>query len=141
MSELSEDIVLKIEQLSEEGNHLFDGDDFNGAFEKFMKGLELLPQPINQWPEATWLFAALGDVYFFTEDYEMGLKAFSDAVDCPEGLGNPFIHLRLGQCAYELGDLGRAADELTRAFMSDGEEIFEDEDRKYFDFLKTKIKV
>jgi hypothetical protein len=41
---------------------------------------------------------------------------------------------------FGLGNLGRAADELTRAYMGEGAKIFEGEDPKYFEFLKTKIK-
>jgi hypothetical protein len=53
--------------------------------------------------------------------------------------GNPFLHLRLGQCRFELGDLDRAADELARAYMGDGEDVFEDEAPKYLAFLKTRL--
>ena len=59
----------------------------------------------------------------------------------PDGQGNALIHLRLGQTSFELGDLDRAADELTRAYMAAGSEIFEDEDVKYVAFLSTKIKL
>jgi hypothetical protein len=52
---------------------------------------------------------------------------------------SPFLHLRLGQCQFELGNLERATDELARAYMVAGEEVFEGAD-KYFDFLKTRLK-
>jgi hypothetical protein len=58
---------------------------------------------------------------------------------CPGAIGNPFLHLRLGQCQLELGDRKRAADELTRAYAIEGKDIFANEDRKYFAFLKTVI--
>jgi hypothetical protein len=57
----------------------------------------------------------------------------------PDALGNPFLHLRLGQCRFELGDLDRAADELARAYMADGEDVFDGEDPKYLAFLKTRL--
>jgi hypothetical protein len=57
---------------------------------------------------------------------------------CPNGIGNPFIHLRLGQCQFETGNLDSAADELTSAYALEGEELFADDDPKYFEFLKTK---
>lgn len=61
------------------------------------------------------------------------------AVRCPDGLGNLFIHLRLGECAFELGQISRAEDELTRAYMGAGREIFADEDPKYFKHLQTVL--
>jgi hypothetical protein len=59
---------------------------------------------------------------------------------CPGALGNPFLHLRFGQCQFELGELDRAADELMRAYMAAGAEIFKDQDPKYIAFLKSRAK-
>jgi len=47
--------------------------------------------------------------------------------------------LRLGQVYFELNDVDKAADNLTRAYMGDGLRVFEGQDVKYLDFLKTKI--
>jgi len=58
----------------------------------------------------------------------------------PGGLGNPFIHLRLGQCALEEGHLDEAAEHLARAYMLEGAEILAEDDPKYFEFLKTRLK-
>jgi hypothetical protein len=63
--------------------------------------------------------------------------AFSAAMHGPNAIGNPFIHLRLGQSQFEVGNMERAGDELARAYMGDGTEIFSSEDPKYFEFLKT----
>jgi hypothetical protein len=60
---------------------------------------------------------------------------------CPGGLGNPFLHLRFGQILFESGDHDLAADELIRAYMGAGDEIFENEDPKYLNFLKTRAKI
>ena len=58
---------------------------------------------------------------------------------CPDAIGNPFLHLRLGQCQFELGNLDRAADELARAFLIEGKQVFEDSDPKYLDFVESKL--
>ena len=57
---------------------------------------------------------------------------------CPDAIGNPFIHLRLGQCQFELGNPDRSADELMRAYMGGGPEIFGNDDPKYLEFLSTR---
>jgi hypothetical protein len=59
---------------------------------------------------------------------------------CPGDIGNPFLHLRLGQSQLELGNRERAADELARAYMGGGKEIFEQDEPEYFQFLKTVLK-
>lgn len=47
--------------------------------------------------------------------------------------------LRLGQSAFELGKKERATENLLRAYMLEGKEIFEEDDKKYFEFLKSKV--
>lgn len=141
IKKLSDSDSEKIEALATESDEFIENEDYEKAFELVMKALELIPVPRSEYAESTWLYATLGDIYFLTDDFEQGLSAFTDAVQCPEGLGNPFIHLRLGQCQFELENLDKAADELTKAYMTDGLEIFETEDPKYFAFLKTRAHI
>lgn len=49
-------------------------------------------------------------------------------------MGNPFLHLRLGHCQFELGSFDVAADELMRAYKGGGADVFAHEDRKYLEF-------
>jgi tetratricopeptide (TPR) repeat protein len=102
--------------------------------------MELLPEPKFDWEASTWLLAAIGDANFLGGHYEQAREALSDAMHCPDAIGNPFIHLRLGQAQFELGNLERAADELARAYMAAGKDIFSEDDPKYFAFLKTVLK-
>jgi hypothetical protein len=97
-----------------------------------------VPEPRTESELATWILTAIGDANFLSEDYEAGRDNLSQAMKCPGAIGNPFVHLRLGQCQFELGNKDRAADELTRAYMGGGAEMFEGEE-KYLDFLKTRI--
>jgi hypothetical protein len=62
------------------------------------------------------------------------------AMHCPNAIGNPFLHLRLGQCRFELGDTDRAADELARALLIESPKLFEGEDPKYLQFVKGRLK-
>lgn len=138
--QLSDETHKQIESLSSEGNALADKGKYRDATKKFIEALELLPEPIEQWNECTWLLTAIGDMNYLQGSYEYSTKALSDAMHCPNAIGNPFIHLRLGQSQFELGNKERAADELARAYMGAGKDIFEDEDPKYFEFLKTVLK-
>jgi hypothetical protein len=100
--------------------------------------VRLGPEPQTDWAAAKWVLAAIGDANFLCGDFVAGRDNLS--IKCPNGMGNPFLHLRLGQCQLELGDIERAADELARAYMGADMDIFEDEDPKYFAFLKTRLK-
>ncbi|ESS51127.1 hypothetical protein L665_00292 [Ralstonia solanacearum SD54] len=42
---------------------------------------------------------------------------------------------------YEQENFDKAVDELTRAYMGGGLDIFIEDDPKYLDFLETKIKI
>jgi len=138
--ELPTEIHEKVELLSKQGNALAEHAKYTEAAQKFIDALNLLPEPIENWEACTWLLVAIGDVNYLQGAYEHAKKAFSDAMHCPNAIGNPFIHMRLGQSQFELGNTERAADELARAYMGAGKEIFEDDDPKYFNFLKTVLK-
>jgi len=59
---------------------------------------------------------------------------------CAEAIGNPFLHLRLGQSLFELGERRSALDELARAYLGGGREIFKREDPKYLAELGKMIR-
>jgi len=137
--ELDDYTYDKIKALSEDGNAAVNAGNYEAAIETFTEALELLPEPITDWDAATWLLTAIGETQFFAEDYQRAYQALAQAMHCPGAIGNPFVHMRLGQVQFELGHDVVAADELTRAYMAAGREIFETEDPKYFEFLKTRI--
>ncbi len=138
---LPADIDTRIKSLCAAGDALAAKGEPREAFQNYREALSILPDPVEDWEAATWILAAIGDLYFGILRFEKARTAFADAVTCPGGLGNPFIHLRLGQCQFELGEMHRAADELTRAYMGAGKDLFRSEDPKYFDFLKQQIKL
>ncbi len=50
-------------------------------------------------------------------------------------MGPPFLHLQLGQCYFELGELEKTKTELMKAYSFEGEELFSKEDPKYLECL------
>lgn len=138
---LATELHDQIKVLCADGDILAKTSGFTEARAKYIEALKLLPGHPSDWEAATWIYTAVGDTHFFTGNFEKMMKCFVNAVQCPGGLGNPFIHLRLGQSYFELGDFDKAADELTRAYMGDGMEIFMEDDPKYLAFLETKIEI
>ncbi len=139
--ELDQKTHESVQALCKEGDALASQKLYEEARAKYIQALKLLPDHPADWVASTWIFVAIGDTHFYTGNYERMMKSFVNAVQCPEGLGNPFIHLRLGQAYFELGNLDKAADELTRAYMGAGMEIFMEDDPKYLEFLETKIEM
>ncbi|MFB3892000.1 MAG: hypothetical protein ACE15C_08250, partial [Phycisphaerae bacterium] len=54
--------------------------------------------------------------------------------------GGHTLVLGLGECSYELGDLDAAGDELARAYLGGGAELFDKQDPKYFEYLRTRLR-
>ncbi len=129
----------KITKLCSRGDAAVNKDDYKSAIAAYKEAWDLIPEPKTNFEAATWVLTAIGDTYFLSGDFTAARDNLTNAMQCPDAVGNPFIHLRLGQCQFELDNEERAVEELTRALMIKGESIFRDENPKYFDFLKTKI--
>ena len=138
-SGLGPELYGRITQLSEEGNALADSGDTLGAWKKFVEALNLVPEPQTDNEATTWLLASIGDMAFQRGKFEQAIDALLDAMKC-SGNRNVFIHLRLGECFFELRDEKRSADNLTRAYMGGGREAFKDQDPKYFALLERLLK-
>src|SRR5690606_10985500 len=115
--------------LSEAGNECCDEEDYEGAIENWQQALALLPEPRQDWEAATWLYASLGDAYYQSDAYDMARDILYEALNCPEGQANPFIHYMLGKSLLRL-DNERAVDVLLRAYMLDGTDIFDSDDEE-----------
>ncbi len=135
--ELNDQTYQQITALCEQGDALADEERYAEALECFRQAWDLLPEPQTEWEAATWILAAVGDTEFLRGNYPAARDALSQAMYCPDAIGNPFLHLRLGQAQFELGNHERAADELIRAYALGEEELWADEDPKYLDFLAT----
>ena len=140
-SEINEADFALIEELSEEGNVLAEKNDFDGAIKKYEQALTIVPQPKNEQEASLWLYASIGDMYFLKEEYETSAENFYNALNCPDGQVNGFVHLRLGEDLFELEQKDEALDHLLKAYMLEGKEIFDGEDEKYFEFLSGKVEL
>ena len=136
---LQADISNKIKQLCKQGYEIFDRGDAKAALRCFYSAWTLLPKPQTLWQEAGWVLTALGDVYFAKGDYEQGREALLSALHCPHALGNPIIHLRLGQCLYELRNETEALDQFRLVVKNGGEALFQKENKKYLQLLESAI--
>lgn len=136
---LDDELYEKIQQLCEVGDELAEDEKYSKAIEKYTQALELLPEPKYIYEAASWIYTAIGDSLYLAEDFENATDNFQQALKCEGGLGNPFIVLRIGECFYELGNTQKAKEYLIQAYMIEGEDIFSEEDEKYFDLIKDMI--
>lgn len=128
-AELPEDLQEQIEALSDQGGEAMEQGRYEEAVELYNQALAALPEPRENWEAYVWLKAAMGDACFHMDRFDDGLDHFYESYTAagPEN-ANPFIVYRLGQIYRQIGDEERAVDFLTRAYMLEGEDIFEDEE-------------
>jgi tetratricopeptide (TPR) repeat protein len=138
---VSEQLQSELDELAEEGNKYFDNNEYDKALEIWKRALDLIPEPKKRISETVWFLTSIGDIYFLQGKYEEAFDNFEDARNnlSGEGINNPFILLRLGQSAFELEKKELATENLLRAYMLEGKEIFEEDDKKYFEFLKSNV--
>ncbi|TKI59747.1 hypothetical protein FC756_20445 [Lysinibacillus mangiferihumi] len=137
--ELNDQVYDQIVQLCNEGNIFVERGQIANALDSYLAALDLVPLPKNNWETSTWIYTALGDTYFLESEYEKAKSNLYNALNCPDGISNPFILLRLGESLYECGELDKAKEYLLRAYILDGYKIFFNEDDKYFELIKDII--
>jgi tetratricopeptide (TPR) repeat protein len=140
MTELTESVHSQIKRLCAIGDEHAESQAYADALASYWAAWDLLPEPKTKWEAATWILVAIGDANFLGADYATGRDNLSNAMHCPGAIGNPFIHFRLGQCQFELGNHDGAADEFRRAYMGAGREIFDQHGPKYLQFLASRTK-
>jgi len=138
MKEIPDEIYDKIEKWSEEGNNFFEREQFTQALKKYKAALKLVPEPKSDWEASTWLYTSIGDVHFSENDFDKAKENYYSALNCPDG-HNPYVNLSLGQTLYELEESETSRKFLLLAYMSEGNEIFEDEDPKYIGHITDLI--
>lgn len=111
------------------------------AFRKYKEALDIIPEPKTAYETATWIFVSIGDLYFKNGKYDVARDYFCQAKDCPNGVSNPYVLFRLGQSLVETNDEKDAKEFLLRAYMLVGDDIFWDEDEKYYNVIKEMIKI
>ncbi len=143
VQELTNDVSEQIEELSEKGSEYFEEENYTEAIKVWQRALSKIPDPQNAYAESLWLETSIGDAYFLLVDYEKALAHFQNAKSNIEtnAYENPFIMLRLGQTLFENNLNEDAKEYLLRAYMAEGQEIFQSEDDKYFDFLKRNVQL
>src|SRR5581483_11205067 len=95
--ELPDALYEEIKELCAQGDALAEEEQYPEALEAYWAAFDLLPPPQEQWEAATWILGSIGDANFLSGDFEAGRNSLAGAMTCPDGLGNPFLHLRLGE--------------------------------------------
>ncbi|MBU3070526.1 hypothetical protein KOI40_11885 [Aestuariicella sp. G3-2] len=139
MTELPNETTEKIRTLCADAYESYDQGDFRKALRLFYQGWLLLPKPQTDFAEAGWVLTGIGDSYFRLKQYIPGCEALRSANHCPQTRDNPFIHLRLGQCLYQIGERASARTHLLKAYRLGGSGLFKAERPEYLDCISKHL--
>ncbi len=137
--ELDKKIHEEIVELCNKGNEWEDKEKYDQAIHYFEKAFHLLPIPKTDWQAGSWILTAIGDCYFFKEEYEKALEYMRHNEIYPNGIDTGFQQLRIGQSYFELNKMEAAQEYLMRAYLLGDEELFREEDEKYWNLLQPLL--
>lgn len=129
-----------IERICRAADDFLDEGNMKDAYRKYKEALDIIPSPKTSYETATWIFVSIGDIYFKNGIYDKARDYFFEAKNCPNGVSNPYVLFRLGQSLVETNENELAKEFLLRAYMIVGDDIFCDEDEKYYNVIKELIK-
>lgn len=138
-SQLDDRIVAAITELCERGDDEVEAGRYHEAVARYREALELVPRPVHAWAVSTWIHGAIAEAHYLAGEHVQARDAIDDAFRCDGAIGNAFLHMRLGQIELQLGNRGRALDELIRAYTRAGEDVFAGEDPRYLSLVKDAL--
>lgn len=136
---LDDETVAIVTELCERGDADVEAGRYDDAIAKYRDALGLLPEPAEMWKAATWILTAIGEAALYKGDAAHAKEALLGAVGTESGGTNALVHLRLGQAERALGNVGKAKDELFRAYERGGVSVFEGEDPELFALIEALV--
>lgn len=138
-SQLDDQIVARVTELSDGGDDDVENGRYDEAVVKYEEALGLVPKPLYAWAVTTFLLTSIAEARYLQQDFTRAREALFEAFRCEGAIGNPFLHLRMGQVEMALGNKGRGLEELIRAHERGGEDVFEGEDPKYLGMVRAAL--
>jgi tetratricopeptide (TPR) repeat protein len=138
-AQLDDRLVAAVTALCEQGDDAVEAERYPDAIAHYREALALVPSPVHRWAVTTWIHGAIAEAHYLAGELTLARDSIDDAFRCEGAIGNAFLHLRLGQIELQLGNRGRALDELIRAFTRAGEEVFAGEEPRYLALVKAAL--
>jgi tetratricopeptide (TPR) repeat protein len=139
METLPDDLYDAIMAAMNNGDKAMEEESFDSAVTFYQQALEKIPEPKHDWEVSLHVYTALGDVYYNLKDFESAIYSYNQALQCPDGTVTGYVWLGLGQSYIEFDETEKAKDALMSAYLLEGEEIFEGDNREYFQLIEDLI--
>jgi tetratricopeptide (TPR) repeat protein len=110
------------------------------AEKHYLHSWKLFPEPKYGWGMSQMMLYFLAEFYLEWKKYDLAKKWAQEVFKCEPNPGDGTPYLFLGKIHYEEGQLDEARKHFEKAHEVSGRRVFQDEDPKYFKFLKDKRK-
>jgi len=87
-----------------------------------------------------YILIRIAHLYIYSKMWEEAINTFIDVMEYSNSVGNPLLHLRIGQIGLELDEQKIYEDNLARALIMGGLKIFENEDNKLKEIAVNLLK-
>ena len=131
MADLDTATTHRIRTLCQEGYDAYDKAAYREALRSFYQAWLTIPKPQSNFEAAGWVLSAIGDSYFRLELFDQAIESLESALHCPKALGNPFIHLRLGQCYLDIGTTDLARKQFQKTKDNGGHALIAQLEKRY----------
>jgi tetratricopeptide (TPR) repeat protein len=124
----------------EEAYNLMIKKQFTEAEAHMKKAWGLIPEPKYQWDSSQSTIYNLSEFYLEWKRYDNAKFWAKEVFKCNPLPGDGTPHFFLGKIHFEAGEFDDARRQFEKAYEIEGRRAFQDEDPKYFKFLKQKEK-
>ena len=121
------------------GDNAMEKESYDSALEFYQQALGKIPEPKHNWEIGLHVYTALGDVSFNLKDFESAIYYYDQALQCPDGTATGYVWFGLGQAYLEINKTDKAKEALLSAYMLEGNEIFEGDNKQYFKFIEDEV--
>lgn len=130
---------MSIEKIIEKADKQMDYGSFKKAQKLYEEALSKIPEPKHEHELYLEVQAAIGDVLQSQGKNGDALKHFTKLLQTPGAQSIAYLHLRLGQVAFDSEKMELAHSELAIALEQAGEELFEGEYEEYLQCAKGEV--
>lgn len=139
MENLPEKLYDSICRKLDEGDGLMSDGKTNEALTTYKEALNLLPEPRDEWDIFTTIAVSIADCYYEKQQYAEADSYYAEALKSGDGVSNPYVWYARGRNYVKLGDITAAKDALMRAYMLDGDDVFEIDDDEFKAYITEEI--
>lgn len=140
MKELDENLQVKIQELIDESDEMYDKDDIDPCLVILDNAWEMLPEPKTDWDESYLISKEIAQTYFCSGNIEKAWDYIRIFIECDNAQRNfGESEFLAGKIAFELQKFEDAKAYFQIAeTKSEGRQWKGESDPKYFQFFKRK---